>query len=428
MGCNSGFNVMRIVICNKFFFVSGGTDRYMFELMDELRAKGHTPIPFSIKHAISKPSEYDKYFLPPPAPPDQVFFSQIRLSNANLIRLLDRSFYSLEAQTYLNRLILKESPIDIAYILNIYNYMSPSIIRTFKKHGIPVVQMLGDYHLQCPSYLLLRKGKPCSLCVEHQYYHALKYRCLKNNFFVTLIRVIAMYLYRRLGIYDMVDAFVVPCNFMRDILIRGGYSPHKIRLIKYPVREINLNELNGFTKDYILYFGRISYEKGLDLLINAYQKIAHLYDVKLVILGRDYDGEKSRLLSLIKPGMEERILFPGFAEGKELSKWIMGAVFTVVPSRWYDNAPLSVYESYLHEVPVVGARIGGITEQIEDTVTGRLFEPESVTDLAKVMEWMLADKSRLTHMGKMGKQKVLTENNYEVHTSSLLKLFEELLS
>lgn len=423
---------MKIVICNKFFFISGGTDRYMFELMDELEVLGHTTIPFSVKHGISKPSKYDKHFLPPPALPDQIFYNQIRLRDSNILRLIDRSIYSLEARKYLNRLIVEEGPIDIGYILNIYNYMSPSIIHVFKKHKIPVVYMVGDYNLQCPAYTFMRDGRPCTLCIGNRYFHALRYKCVKKSFVATLVRVMAMYLYSLLNIYQMVDAFVVPCNFMKEIMVKGGYPENKIRVIKYPVRNIDLSDVEGDVgiakKSYILYFGRISYEKGLDILIKAYETIANKYDVNLVLLGRDYDGEKIRLEKIIKPHLKGRIFFPGFIEGKDLSRWIVNSLFTVVPSRWYDNAPLSIYESYLHGIPVVGAKIGGIAEQIEDKVTGRLFEPESSPDLASKIEWMLADKDRLKKMGSFAREKVLKENNYGNHVRLLLDLFNELLS
>lgn len=418
---------MKIVVCNKFFFVSGGTDRYLFELIDEISKRGHKVIPFSVKHTLSKPSEYTKYFLPPPGPPDQIFFSQIKLRQTNILRLLDRSIYSFEAQKYLNRLLKKEGPIDIGYILNIYNYMSPSIIRVFKKHKIPLVHMIGDYNLQCPAYNFLRNGKPCTLCVKNKFYHALFYRCVKKSFLATLLRVLSMYLYALTNIYQLIDRFIVPCQFMKNMLIKNGYPESKIILLKYPIKYVNLKDIDFPKQNYILYFGRISYEKGLDVLIEAYQKIAERHNVKLVILGRDYDGEMFRLGKLIKPQFQEKILFPGFAEGRDLSRWIAGALFTVVPSRWYDNAPFSIYESLAHCVPVVAAQIGGITEQIEEGVTGRLFQPESASDLASKMEWMLADEERLKVMGMVGRQRVLYENGYERHVDCLIKVFEELI-
>ena len=420
---------MRILICNKFFFLNGGTDRYFFELMEELDRQRHSAIPFSVRHGISKNSPYLKYFLAPPGAADQTHFDHLKLTRANWFRLLDRSIYSWEARRCLDRLIRAEGPIDIGYLLNIYNYMSPSIIDTFRRHHIPVVLRLGDYHLQCASYLFLRDGKPCTLCLRGAYYHGIQYRCVKQSFLVSAIRVAAMYLHRWLGLHDQVAAIVVPCEFMKAMLIAGGFPATKIHRIASPVpthcRQLS-SEL-AHKEEYFLYFGRITPEKGLDTLIEAFQQIAASTKVNLVVLGRDYDGERERLTRLIQPRYQDRIRFLGFIEGEELDRWIGKALFTVAPSRWYDNAPLSVYESFAHGTPVLASRMGGIPEQISDGETGKLFAAGSVVELAAALQWMLADRKRLEVMGQRGRTAVLEQHDWLGHTGKLLNLFEDII-
>ena len=412
---------MKIMICNKFFFLNGGTDRYMHDLMPQLSGMGHTVIPFSVRYAGSWESPYSDFFLPPPGPSDQIFFKNIKLSGGNWIRYLDRSIYSIEARACLRRLIHEVRGADVAYVLNVYNYMSPSIIHTFRRHGIPVVMRLGDYHLLCPSYLFLRSGKPCTLCMNGSYRYGITYRCVKNSLLASMLRVMSMYIQKLMKIYDIVDAFVVPCNFMRQKLIEGGFPDEKILMLRSPV--VSQCVAKPHTKrQHLLYFGRISIEKGLETLIGAYQQLSDAPD--LVLAGRSYDGEKERIERLILPENRNRIHFPGFVQGADLSELISGALMTVVPSIWYDNAPLSVYESFLHETPVIASSIGGISEQVQDGVTGKLFVPGSEDGLKNALIWMLADPEQLKKMGMAGKAFVQEQSSLEMHTERLLDLFD----
>ncbi|MBI5591923.1 MAG: glycosyltransferase [Deltaproteobacteria bacterium] len=452
---------MQMIFCNKYFFLNGGTETYLHNIMKYLSARGHTTIPFSVRYAGTWPSAYQDYFLGPPGDPDQVHLSNIRFSPANILRFLDRSTYSIEARMKLSRLLKAVGGADIAYLLNIYNYMSPSIIHTFKRYRIPVVMQIGDYNLLCPSYSLLRNGSPCTLCVQGDYYNGLKYRCVKNHLAASAVRVAAMYAHRLLGLYELVDAIVVPCQFMKTKLIEGGFSENKmyvqeypverrqrnrrkpgdregegrrkgekwlkdkIQILQYPVERTTEPDKAWYKKNYIVYFGRISYEKGLDTLIGAFQKLNPPTD--LYIIGRSYDGEAERLNALIKPYARNRIHFPGFQTGQILTKWISEALFSVVPSRWYDNAPLSIYESFLNGTPVLASRIGGIPEQVQEGVTGQLFEPGSCDDMAQKMGEMLSDNEKLVQMGIAGQSYVKEHLLIKDQMDSLMKLFETVI-
>ena len=453
---------MQIVFCNKYFFLNGGVEKYLYDVMNYLSARGHTTIPFSVRYAGTWPSPHQDYFLAPPGDPEQALWANIRFSPVNILRFLDRSTYSFEARIKLSRLLKAVHGADIAYILNIYNYMSPSIIHTLKRHKIPVVMQVGDYNLLCPSYSLLRDGRPCTLCVQGQYYHGLQYRCVKNNLAASAVRVAAMYIQRLLGLYELVDAFVVPCEFMKNKLIEGGVSEHKMQVLYYPVeRRWGMRRRQGdreregrregevrsverihvlqypiertippdktwHKKDYILYFGRLSYEKGIDTLIDAFQKLNPPID--LYMIGRSYDGEEERLKRLIEPHVENRIHFLGFQSGQTLMRWIAEALFSVVPSRWYDNAPISTYESFMNGTPVLASRIGGIPEQVQEGVTGRLFEPDSCDDLAQKMDEMLTNRDQLLQMGIAGQDYVRKKLLIKDQMDSLMNLFENVIA
>ena len=230
-----------------------------------------------------------------------------------------------------------------------------------------------------------------------------------------------MYVQKWLRLYQLVDALVVPCRFMREQLVCGGLPRERIHLVPYPVADTARFDEPWSKENYILFFGRISHEKGIDLLVRAYQRAS--FPARLVIIGRSYDGERERLERLVEPDQADRIQFLGFRQGAELSRWIGRALFTVVPSRWYDNAPLSIYESMLHETPVLAANIGGIPEQVQEGLTGRLFAPDSVEALAAGLQEMLGDRERLIRMGQAGRRYVLENLSLKAHTEQLLALF-----
>jgi glycosyltransferase involved in cell wall biosynthesis len=109
-------------------------------------------------------------------------------------------------------------------------------------------------------------------------------------------------------------------------------------------------------------------------------------------------------------------------------RWIAEALFSVVPSRWYDNAPISTYESFMNGTPVLASRIGGIPEQIEEGVTGRLFEPDSCEDLAQKMDEMLANRDQLLQMGIAGQAYVKKTLLINDQMDSLMNLFETVIA
>jgi len=235
-----------------------------------------------------------------------------------------------------------------------------------------------------------------------------------------------MYIQRWLKVYHAVDAFVVPCRFMKERLVEGGFPARRIHLLRYPVADRDLPpDRTHEKKPYIVYFGRIAFEKGLDTLIEAFQQLHH--DVSLCLAGNSRYGEQERLQKLIRPDQRGRIRFLGFQSGEALTRLIGEALFSVVPSRWYDNAPLSIYESFLQGTPVVAADIGGIPEQISDGVNGRLFTPGSVAALNSAMSWMLSDLPRLARMGRAGQRYVMQELSLASHTRDLLNLFQQLI-
>ena len=416
---------MRLLLGHKFYFRGGGTSTYLFSLMDYLRENGHVPIPFSVLYDQNEPSEYSSYFVSAPVDASTSHLKDMTITPLGALKLLGRATYSTEARTKARRLIRDTKP-DLAYLHNLYNYMSPSPIDECRKQGLPVVMRIPDFYLVCAELHLLRDGQVCRECVGHSPLRALKYKCLKGSLAVTAARAASMCVHNALGVYRKADLYITPSAFMRGVLIEAGYPED--RIIHLPsFYSGNVADDAGVDEDdYILYFGRISTEKGLDTLLHAFA-IANP-DVRLVLAGSDVDGLTARLQALAEElRIADRVEFVGFKGREELDELVRRCLFTVIPSRWYDNCPMSVLESFAHGKPVIGSDIGGIPEQVTPDC-GLLFPPNDADALASCLQRLLADPGMRASMGRAAQQRLRDVYSAAQHCERLLSIFEGLIN
>lgn len=411
--------LMKILISNYRYFITSGPERYLFSLTELLEAKGHHVIPFSVKYSHNVATQFSKYFVPPPAGESEVLYRDMSLNLVRKVKLFMRVVYSFESRRRIQNLIRDEKP-DLAYLLYTMNMLSPSIIDGCKQLGIPVIFRISDFHLVCPAYHFFRKGQICEEC-ERGLYHALYYRCLQNSLSVTFARVVSMYIHKLIQIYDKVDAIVTPSQFMKMKMIKAGFNRNKIHHIPSFV-DFTKYDPSHQHDNYILYFGRIAKEKGIEVLIRAFNRIRT--NVKLRIVGNPTDSEIERLKDILSKEETDRIAYVGFRSGKALRELVQNSIFTVVPSLWYENTPLAIYESMAAGKPVIGSNIGSIPEQIQDGVNGLLFQAGSVDDLAEKIQNLLQNPQKRTEMGKRARKDIEEKYNPELHYGRLMNVFK----
>ena len=414
---------MRIVLAQKYFYRGGGTATYLLALVEELKRRGHECIPFTVGYEQTVSKEYWDYYVSPPAGDDTTHLRNMRLSPWQMMKLLGRATWSTEAYRKALKLVDDTKP-DIAYVLNIYSYMSPSPISAFRKRGLPVVMRVADYNMVCPELHLFRSGRPCEECLDHGLFRALRYRCHKGSLASTAARVFAMTFHNLVRAYDAVDRFIIPAAYMRDLLVRGGYDSAKIQHIPSFYEGSAAAAQSTPDTQYILYFGRLAPEKRLDILVRAQSLIPDA--PPLWLAGGDVDGEQARLQALSE-SCGATVRFLGHQDREQLDSLIANALFTVVPSNCYDNCPMSVLESFAHGKPVIGSAIGGIPEQIAGD-SGLLFEPGSAESLTVQMEALLADPARRERMGEAARLRLQTVFNPARHCDALLEAFDQVIA
>lgn len=416
---------MRVVVCHKYFFINSGPERYMFTINKEIEKNGHTVIPFSVLSTKNEATPYSKYFISPPGgdPDSYGSFKAMKLNPISSIKVAARAVYSTEAKRKFEQLIQNEKP-DIVYILNIFSYISPSILDVCRKYQIPAIMYLPSYDLQCVANTFLRDGKPCTLCKTGSHIHALKYKCNQGSMPATIAKVIALYTHNMLNIYRDVYTFVTPSSFMRKQMIEGGFPEAKVKHI--PIYADTTKYIPSDNRgSNILYFGRISKEKGVHVLLEAYKllrnKIPQEACPPLHIVG---SGDTAYIEDLKQEYQRiEGISFPGFMEADEMAEEIQNSLFMVHPAIWFDNTPIAVYESFACAKPVIASDIGSLPEQVITERRGLLFEPNNSQAL---MEAMLRFINNPDEVKKFGTQAYEDLQNYygvEKHYQSLMELF-----
>jgi len=412
---------MKILQINKFFFLKGGSERYFFDLSELLTNKGHQVIVWSTKH----PQNFS-------FPSQELFASYNDFSEKeSLFKKLfkaKRIFWNKEAGKKLEKIIKIEKP-DIAHLHNISTHFSPSIIFVLKKYNIPIVMTLHDYKLFCPNYKFFSNGEVCYDCLKNKNYNScLSKKCIKNS----RIQSWGGYLEARfqndfLKIADKIDVFLSPSLFMKRKAIEWGIDKEKIIHLPNFIEKDFGKGITALDKKlpYFLYFGRLSHEKGVELLIESFSEIKEqLPDWQLKIVGNG--PERNKLENFAKG--EKQIEFLGEKRGnsKELKQIIANANLIVIPSLWPENFPYSVLESFALSKPVIAAKNGGLTELIKDRQTGLLFKPGNKDDLKEKLIWSNDYKKELIQMGKMAKKEVLDKCNSEEHYSKLIKIYERI--
>lgn len=409
---------MRILLVNYRYFISGGPEKYMFNIKKMLEDNGHEVIPFSIHSNKNVETEYSRYFVEPIGSRDATYFEECKKTPRVIWQMLTRSIYSVEVEKAIRREIAEVNP-DLVYIIHFVNKLSPSVITGAKKAGKPVVLRLSDYFLLCPRFDFLYDKKPCEECLKKGYRTCIQRRCVKGSLFASAVRVLSMKIHSLLDVYKDVDAFITPSRFLRGKLIDNGFDGDKITCI--PTFTASKSEV-GEPKvgDYGLYFGRISEEKGVETVVRAFEQLP---DHRVLIMGDDTTEEAKRLKAYVQEKNLCNIAFTGFKSGVEMEEIIKGARYTLIPSVWYDNLPNTALESFQYSKPVIASDIGSLPELVLDGVNGFLFEAGNAEDLCRKV-LLLSDDETVAKMGAASRARLEEHFAPGTHYDALMNVFD----
>jgi glycosyltransferase involved in cell wall biosynthesis len=352
----------------------------------------------------------------------QLFVPHVDLTQAHTlaeqIRISRNIIYSKEAKSRFAGMVDSFKP-DIVHLHNFAHQISPSILDIVDKLNLPAVMTMHDYKLVCPAYTLLSKNRPCERCRKGRFHWCLLRQCIKDSYPKSLLNTIEMILHHRVWkIYDPIRIFIAPSRFLEDQCRRMGFKGKIIHLANF-IRPRDCTADQTTQDGGICYFGRLSREKGLHTLLKA----AEITRASIKIIG---DGPIREELEAIKKNNRlDQVRFLGYLTGEDLNREIAASLAVVLPSEWYENNPLSILEAFSLGKPVIGARIGGIPELVEDGITGFTFEPGSHEQLAERIDHLLVHAHEATAMGAKAKTVVHDHHNPETHYDALMNIYKQ---
>ncbi|MCU1299739.1 MAG: hypothetical protein JWQ87_23 [Candidatus Sulfotelmatobacter sp.] len=404
---------MRILFCNKYNYPFSGTEVYLFEAMELLRSKGHQVALFSMADERGQPTAYDRHFVP---------HTDFKNPGAwfHKLRLAAQAIYSHEARQRIRAMIAEFRP-DVAHVRNIYHHLSPSILWELKAQKVPVVYHLNDFKVLCPSYNLVSRGEACEACKGGKFWHALQEKCYPG-LGASMLLVTEAYIHKWLGTYrKCVDCFLAPSEFVRDKFVEHGWDPTRFEVLPH-FQTIKPGIERTADNAPLLYFGRLSAEKGVADLLHAMQRLP---DLQLVVAG---DGpERGRLQELAATLGLRNVDFAGHIGGAELDRAIVRSRFTVLPSHAYETLGKTILESYAQARTVVATDLGSRRELVQEGKTGLLYSTGDVEQLTAAIRFLSSQPELAEKMGRAGQEQVRTRYRPEAHYKALIGLYESLI-
>lgn len=359
---------MKILMINKFLHPNGGSETYIFQLGQGLTRLGHEVQYFGMDHPNRQVGNAVSAYTA-----NMDFHGGSKLSK---VTYPIKTIYSREARQKL-RLVLEDFRPDVCHINNFNYQLTPSIlleIRKWRKEGHPcrVVFTAHDYQLVCPNHMCRNPGtgENCEKCLGGRFLNCVKGKCIHGSAAKSAIGTLEALIWNRWGVYDTMDAMICCSRFLKSKMDTNPLFAKKTVAMHNFVDKVAWKDTPK--KDYVLYFGRFSKEKGIDTLIGVCKQLP---EIPFVFAGT----------GPLEPELKgiPNIRNVGFQRGEALETLIREARFSVYPSEWYENCPFSVMESQMYGTPVLGADIGGIPELIQPGKTGELFPSGDVEALTQ---------------------------------------------
>lgn len=399
---------MKVLMVNKFLYPNGGSETYIFKLGEWLQKQGHEVQYFGMEHKGRCVGNHVNAYTS-----DMDFHGGSKLSKV-LYPL--KTIYSSEARKKI-RLVLDDFQPDVVHLNNFNYQLTPSVILEVNKwrkqtnHKCKIVFTAHDYQLVCPNHMCNNPNthENCEKCLGQHFSNCLKGKCIHGSTAKSAIGMLEATFWKLNGAYQYIDTMICCSNFMKTKMDTNPLFKTKTIALHNFIDSIPYKQVQK--KDYVLYFGRFSEEKGIATLINVCKQLTN---ISFIFAGTGPLEESIQNIPNIKN--------VGFQTGEALATLIREAKFSIYPSEWYENCPFSVMESQMYGTPVIGANIGGIPELIQINKTGEVFTSKNETELKEKIQNLWNDKDKLETYTNNCKE--LKFDTVEEYVDKLLKIYQ----
>lgn len=396
---------MKVLLVNKFLYPKGGAETYVFKLGEALTAHGHQVEYFGLENEKNIVGNTIGAYVS-----DMDFNKGVWKNLAAPFRMI----YSREARKKIKKVLYDFQP-DVVNMNNIQFHLTPSMILEIEKYRkktgrkVKIVYTAHDYQLICPSHGLFDVNiQPCEKCLGGNYTYCLRTKCVKNSRAKSFLGMLDAYFWKISKAYSCIDTIICPSQFLKEKLdVQKRFASKTVALHNFiePQEAVEVEK-----EDYVLEFGHLSRDKGTNTLLEVAKRMPN---TRFLFAGY---GKAEEDISKV-----ENAEYVGFKTGEELKDLIRKARCSVYPSEWYENCPFSVIESQMYLTPVIGSRMGGIPELIEEGKTGLMFQAGNADDLEEKLRFLLEEPGRVEEFTENCKRCVFeTPDSYY---EKLLKIY-----
>ena len=305
---------------------------------------------------------------------------------------------------------------DVIHAHNTFPLISPSLYWSAARRHVPVVQTLHNFRLLCPQAIFLRDGKICEDCIGKVPWRAVAHKCYHSSAAQSAVITCMLTTHRMIGTYqDRVTRYIALNKFARDKYVAGGLPAERFRIKPNFVASESAPDWTQRSGG--MYVGRLSSEKGLDVLASA---VRALDTRNIAVIG------SGPLQSLAEQAFGTDYL--GFLPLDDIMRRMQAAQFLVVPSVCYENSPRTIVEAYASGLPVIASRLGALVDIVRDGETGLLFNPGDAADLANKIRWAQEHPERMLHMGRAARTEYEAQYTPERNYSLLMEIYEDAIS
>ncbi len=398
---------MKIVLVNKYLYIKGGSERVVFLTKKLLEEAGHEVEVFGMKH---EKNIFDNDYCIPKIDYGDMSLGQ-KLSH------LPKSIFNKQAKQQFKQLLQNFQP-DVVHFHNIYHQLSFSLIEAAEELHIPMVMTLHDYKMLSPNYNLFHHGKIDDSMLGGKYYRCLLNNCMENMG-ESVLGTIEAY-YRDAKHYrEKIAQFISPSYFLKDLCLRAGWNSNTVQVMVNPLEQSTQNSWQE--GQYVAFVGRLSSEKGVQVLLEAVQETPHI-PYKIAGTG----PEEESLKRFVKEKGLHNVEFVGWKSGSEIEDFVRGSRIVLAPSVWYENYPYSILEAKAFGKIVLGSRIGGIPEMLESDCLFNANDHYELVDL--VQKWYDTPLEQRQKRGQKLMQEVKVENDPAVYRERILEVYKNVCS
>ncbi|HZT71140.1 MAG TPA: glycosyltransferase family 4 protein [Terriglobia bacterium] len=386
---------MKVLLVHNEYQQPGGEDAVFRLERDLLKSFGHNVVSYvRTNHEISRHSEIGR------------------------ISLLKQTIWAEDSRRGIAAILTEVRP-DVVHVHNTFTRISPSIYAECRRFEVPVVQTLHNFRLLCPAATFYRSGSVCEDCLNGGLWNSVFHGCYRKSRSATAAVAAMLMMHRRLHTWDSgISRFIALTEFARKKFICGGFAPESITVKpNFVAPDPHTGDGN---REYALFVGRLSEEKGLRTLLRAWTQLRNT--VPLRIVGDGPMGFELKNYSVANA--LDSVRFEGRVDHSETQEIMKSARFLILPSECYENFPMTIVEAFASGTPVICSRLGAMQEIVEHHVTGLHFEPGNSESLAECAAWAWTHPAQMRAMGTVARREYELKYTAERNYSLLMEIYQ----